>query len=280
MSLTGTTTVNTTAAPGTGSRWDLIYVKQNDPDKGDTDNLPVVGVVNGTSSTGTPTVPLGSVPAGGYVLAQARIFSGTTSTNGGANTIAQSWQHTAMRGAPIPFLSQGDRNGVTAFKGLTGIRLDYGGLLETYNGTIWTSEALGLVGFTDTPATSTGFAQGLGETLADEIASVPFIGGRRYRVEYDVKHSAPSGSNLPVTVSLRTTAVGGTGVGSSALLRAATIWTAPSTNSGKDDVTCFFYTPVSDGALRVIATITVILGTSTINIANRQLTVTDLGAQI
>lgn len=140
----GTLNQVTTAAPGTGSRYDLIYVKQNDIDKGDANNLAVVGVVQGTSSTGTPTKPYANVPAGAYVLAEARIYSGTTATNGGSNTITQVWRHTALRGNPIPVRNTTERAEITpsAFEiGVQVRRLDINiptvDALERWDGTAW-----------------------------------------------------------------------------------------------------------------------------------------------
>lgn len=142
FTLTGTTNVTTDNAPSTGSRYDLVYVRQHDPDKGDADNLPEVGVVRGTSSTGTPTKPYSSVPAGGYVVAEAQIFSGTTSTSGGTNVITQVWKHTAARGAHIPVINQTDRDGITAFNGLAVTRLDLNGQQQVYGAGAWRSPNL------------------------------------------------------------------------------------------------------------------------------------------
>lgn len=140
----GTLNQVTTAAPGTGSRFDLIYVKQNDVDKGDAGNTAVVGVVQGTSSTGTPTKPYANVPAGAYVLAEARIYSGTTATNGGSNTITQVWRHTALRGNPIPVRNTTERAEITpsAFEiGIMVRRLDVvmGNMdaIERWDGDSW-----------------------------------------------------------------------------------------------------------------------------------------------
>lgn len=137
--LTGTTTVTTTAAPASNSRWDLVYVKQNDTAKGDADNLPVVGVVQGASGA-SPTKPYGSVPAGGYVLAEAQIFSGTTGTSGGSNTIAQVWRYTASRGAPITVRNTTERAEITQPGiGQSVLRLDFSSQIETWDGSIWSS---------------------------------------------------------------------------------------------------------------------------------------------
>lgn len=183
MTLTGTTNVATTAAPGTGSRYDLIYVKQNDLDKGDANNLPVLGVVQGTSSTGTPTKPYASVPAGAYVLAEARIYSGTTGTTGGSNTMTQVWRYTSMRGVPIPVRNQAERDEITPSLGTEVRRLDSlnGRLIEWWNGTIWKlpPEALGLVAYAELGG-NTGTINA--QIVVLNIPTFTFRAGRRYRV--------------------------------------------------------------------------------------------------
>lgn len=134
--LTGTTNVPTADAPATNSRWDLVYVKQNDIAKGDADNLAVVGVVNGTAAA-SPAKPTGSLPAGAMVLAEARIYAGTTATNGGSNTVSQVWRHTAARGADIPVRNTTERAEITSPAPGQGIlRLDNGSL-EVWNGSKW-----------------------------------------------------------------------------------------------------------------------------------------------
>lgn len=137
FTLTSNTTVTTTAAPGTGSRWDLIYVKQNDLDKGDSANTAIVGVVNGTASA-SPTKPYASVPAGAYVLAEAEVKAGATSTSHANVTISQVFRYTALRGAPIPVRDQAERDEITLKSpGLTVARLDRLGATERWNGTKW-----------------------------------------------------------------------------------------------------------------------------------------------
>jgi hypothetical protein len=140
--LTGTTNVATDAAPGTNSRWDLIYVKQNDQAKGDADNAAVVGVQKGAAAA-SPVKPTADLPAGAYVIAEARIFAGTTGTSGGSNTIAQVWRHTAARGAPITIRNATERAEITApSKGQVIVRSDLTqasgfGTIERWNGTSW-----------------------------------------------------------------------------------------------------------------------------------------------
>lgn len=140
--LTGTTNVPTGAAPGTNSRWDLIYVKQNDQAKGDADNAAIIGVQQGTAAA-SPTKPTGSLPAGAYVLAEARIFAGTTGTSGGSNTISQVWRHTAARGAQITIRNATERAEITTpAKGQLILRTDQtqvspAGTIERWNGAGW-----------------------------------------------------------------------------------------------------------------------------------------------
>jgi hypothetical protein len=135
LSVSGTTNVATDPAPGTAgqSRWDIIYVKQNDTDKGDANNRPVLDVVKGTAAT-SPTKP--AVPTGAVALAEARIYQGTTAASGGSNTITQVHSWTAMRGAPIPVKNLADRQTITGpATGQAVIRLDCDAWVQRYTGT-------------------------------------------------------------------------------------------------------------------------------------------------
>lgn len=129
-----TTTVGTDVAPGTDSRWDLIWVKQNDIEKGDADNLPVLGVTKGTPSS-SPSKPTSSLPDGALVLAEARIYAGTLATNAAPNTIAQVFPWTAPQGAPVRVRSAADRNLITTPRiGQQVVRLDRDNHVQTYTG--------------------------------------------------------------------------------------------------------------------------------------------------
>lgn len=75
-------TVTTSAAPASGSRIDLIWARQNDPSKGDADNLVTVGVTQGNAAP-TPVAP--ALPAGAVELARALVPSGAT--RGSATTL-------------------------------------------------------------------------------------------------------------------------------------------------------------------------------------------------
>lgn len=130
---TGTTNTPTTAAPGSGSRWDLIWVKQNDTEKGDANNLAIVGVTQGAASA-TPTKPYGSVPAGALVLAEAEVGALITATT--SASITQVWRHTVARGAPIPVRNQAEQNELTPGNGTRIRRLDLK-FDAVWNGTRW-----------------------------------------------------------------------------------------------------------------------------------------------
>lgn len=135
--LYGTTNITTGAAPATGlSRWDLIWVKQNDTDKGDANNLPTVGVTQGTAAS-SPTRP--TAPEGALVLAEARIYAGTTGTNGGSNSVTQLWKYAGYKGTTLNIRNKTERNELTTpYFGQLIRRLDCDDFLQSYNGTAWT----------------------------------------------------------------------------------------------------------------------------------------------
>lgn len=137
LTTSGTTQVATDPAPGSNSRWDIIYVKQDDPDKGDADNNGVVGVAKGTAAA-SPTKP--AIPTGAYALAEARIYSGTTTTAGGTNTITQLYKWTVARGGVCPVLDVTDRATITPYLGQRISRLDRENWIQVWNGTSWDFE--------------------------------------------------------------------------------------------------------------------------------------------
>lgn len=131
--------VDTTAAPGTGSRIDIVWVKQNDAGStiaADATSVPVYGCTQGTSSTGTPSPP--TIPTGAEELARATVLAGATRTDDGTKvTISQTARITVARGAPVPVRSKTERDGLDKYVGLTVIRLDMAGREQRYTGTYW-----------------------------------------------------------------------------------------------------------------------------------------------
>lgn len=96
-----TTTPTVSAAPASGSRYDLIWARQRDIDLADTDSTVAVGVTSG-SSGGSPSKPYGSVPVGAVVVAEARVFAGATQTDDPNVTITHPGPRVAARGGIIP----------------------------------------------------------------------------------------------------------------------------------------------------------------------------------
>jgi hypothetical protein len=129
-------TVNIAAAPGSNSRIDVVYSKQNDagstvsPD-GSTAEL--YGVVTGTAAA-SPTKP--AIPTGAVELATVQIASGTTSTNGAGSTITNTAAQVSARGAKVWVRNATERAALTQFAGLEVHRIDTG-KVEISNGTAW-----------------------------------------------------------------------------------------------------------------------------------------------
>jgi hypothetical protein len=139
--LEAATRVTTTAAPGSGSRIDVIYAKQGDANSTispDGSTAPIYGCAQGNSTTGTPVAP--SIPVGAIELARATVSAGATATNGAGVVISQTARQTAARGAAIPVRSQTERDALTTRLGLRVLRLDRNGAEEWHDGTRWRYE--------------------------------------------------------------------------------------------------------------------------------------------
>ena len=95
-----TAEVATTAAPGSDSRYDLIWVKHpSNGEDGDTDSVPLFGVEQGTAAA-APTKPYANLTDGEQVIAEALVTAGDADTT--EATITQVWKYTAVRGGVIP----------------------------------------------------------------------------------------------------------------------------------------------------------------------------------
>jgi hypothetical protein len=161
----GAATVNTTAAPGSGSRYDLVWVQFPDVEQGDANSVGVLGVTQGTAS-GSPTKPYGSVPAGALVLAEALMPTGTTRTDTGV-TITQVAPWTVARGAAVPVRTQTERDALTLFDGLSVYRLDTH-KIQVYSGIEWLELAPGGM-----PATVTAYGNGTNTITSATFAALP-----------------------------------------------------------------------------------------------------------
>lgn len=101
LSNDGTVTVNTTAAPGSNSRIDVIYVWAREFSIDGVDSNPVIGVIQGIAAA-SPTVPSLAAFPGAIELARVTVPAGVTATNSGT-TFTQTAPFTAVDGGTIPF---------------------------------------------------------------------------------------------------------------------------------------------------------------------------------
>ena len=101
----GTVNVAIGAAPASNSRIDVIWVKHNDSTTGDANSLPTFGVTPGAAAA-SPTKP--AIPTGALELATLRVYAGTTATNGGANTLVNTYTMTAARGGVVPLRTKAE----------------------------------------------------------------------------------------------------------------------------------------------------------------------------
>lgn len=146
----GTVLVSTIAPPGSNSRYDLIYVMQQDADatiSPDGTTAPLISVVNGASGA-SPSVP--ALPAGAIALATALVASTATTGTSGANVTIDTTvsRFTSTRFDPIPVRNATERAEITGYAGVQAQRLDLG-VIETYDaassswiGGAWTAPTL------------------------------------------------------------------------------------------------------------------------------------------
>lgn len=207
-------TVATTAAPGSNSRIDVIWEKQQDQYStlsADATSAPQYGVTQGTAAV-SPTKP--TIPVGALELATSVVAVGATSTNGANVTITNTARLTAARGAPIPVRNTTERDALTTYPGLHVIRLDNGGKLERWvSGSTWTtydalqvpirSQRLAVTAFGDlTSGSSVNVVAPEALPAAPHGSGVPY----RIRVAGQIRVSIPAGlgATLSVTVGATT----------------------------------------------------------------------------
>lgn len=223
--------VVTTAAPGSNSRYDLVYIWQREFSIDGTDSNPVIGVIQGTAAA-SPTVPSLAAFPGAIPLAQILVPAGVTATNSGT-TITQTAPFTAAAGGVVPFRNATERDAGTYMESQTGWLID-SDLYQIYNGTAWNAIGTGAVVPT---ATSTGSIASDGKvtfTTAATIAiDVAAFTDDEYEFILDV--TATSSTTVP-TVQLRAAAanIGGTAydyqnlIGSASSVSSSAITAQPS----------------------------------------------------
>lgn len=97
----GTLNVVTTAAPGSNSRWDVLYQWHREYSLDGVDSNPVIGVIQG-SAAAIPTVPSLAAFPGAIELGRVLVPSGVVATNSGT-TITQTAPFTTVDGGTVPF---------------------------------------------------------------------------------------------------------------------------------------------------------------------------------
>lgn len=129
----GVVNVVTTPAPGSNSRYDVVYVWQREYALDGTDSEPVIGVEQGTAAS-SPAVPSLAAFPGAIELARILVPAGVTATNSGT-TVTQTAPFTAAAGGVIPFPSKPVMDATVNLPvGSVGA---VAGTLYLWNGTAW-----------------------------------------------------------------------------------------------------------------------------------------------
>jgi len=107
----GVLSVSTTAAPGSNSRYDVVYHWHREYSLDGTDSNPVIGVIQGTAAA-SPSVPSLAAFPGAIALATILVPAGVTATNSGT-TITQTAPFTASAGGIFPVRNQTEKLALT-----------------------------------------------------------------------------------------------------------------------------------------------------------------------
>lgn len=174
----GVVNVTVAAAPGANSRIDVFWTRHQDDTVGDAagSNAPIFGVTSGAAAA-SPTKP--AIPTGAVELATLRIYAGTTSTNGGANVLTQTYQMTAMQGGAVQFRTVTDLKAwTTATDGQTATILGRPGIWQWSAAITKWAPQFSLVGrYSNGQNLASGSAIALTATpILSAAESSPFIG--------------------------------------------------------------------------------------------------------
>lgn len=153
LSNDGTVNVATTAAPGSNSRIDSVYVWQREFSLDGTDSNPVIGVVQGTAAA-SPTAPSLAAFPGAIELARITVPAGVTATNSGT-TITQTAPFTAPAGGIVTFRNSTERDAATVTAGTLGFLLS-DSTRHVSTGSGWVADASGLVAVVPTSVAGSG----------------------------------------------------------------------------------------------------------------------------
>ena len=131
------------APPALGSkRIDVLYVMQKDsaaaasPDAVTAGALGVLQGVAGSNPQKPTALPVGAVEVGTIAFDCTSVVP--TRTTDAQVTLATTCQWTALKNQPLPVRTKAERDALTAnFVGRRVLRLDRGGLVQTYDGSQW-----------------------------------------------------------------------------------------------------------------------------------------------
>lgn len=136
----GPVNVLLSSAPGSGSRWSVVYAKQRESEAPFSDGAtgPVIDKVESTTSEAAARALL---PAGSVELAVVQVNAGSANTNAVGVTITQTAKFTAMEGGVVKVRNATDRDAWTPADGALAYQLD---LALTYQrvGGAWVSFVL------------------------------------------------------------------------------------------------------------------------------------------
>lgn len=128
----GTTSVTLSAAPPTGSRYSVIYVRQRESTRGDGADGPIIDKVEHTSLTSARA----ALPPGALELGHVLVPAGAATSNASGVVITQTVLYTAMAGGTVLLRNQTEQNAWTPADGAKAFRLDTGAELVRTDG-IW-----------------------------------------------------------------------------------------------------------------------------------------------
>jgi hypothetical protein len=183
----------TTAAPGSNSRYDVVYIWQREYSIDGTDSNPVIGVVQGTAAA-SPTVPSLAAFPGAIALAQILVPAGVTATNSGT-TITQTAPFTASAGGVVACRTTTERDAGSWQEGQDLYLID-SDRKQVYNGTAWKTISSGLVGVVPTSVAGTGVSLSTTGTVTASAATAVNINGcftsefDSYLIKYKTTRSA------------------------------------------------------------------------------------------
>lgn len=278
-SIDGATTVPTTAAPGSNSRIDIIWTKQNDLAKGDADNMAIAGVSQGVAAA-VPSPPV--IPTGAVELARATVPALVTGTS--SASIVQTFAHTALRGTPVPVRNATERGTITSPAPGTQVRrLDTTTLdVEEWSGTAWrdVTEAKGvrykstLTGPDTDPLAA--------HVVLMNVDNVVFKAGRHYRIAVEQNFYVTNTDTCWQEDICLAPAGAGAGLLSDLTVVRRSAFKATSGNRGFPADLTFTYAPAADETRQVKVTGLRVEGTGNFRIqrspvSHSVLTVEDLG---